>query len=82
MVVHTFRIVTVHFKLLTDVWCDIQYNLMFCFSFIQVYSVVNSYIVCYLLVKKMFNGMKAQPPKVKLHEIEISITVRYWRSLC
>ena len=52
MVACTFHIVTVCFKLHTDVWHDIQYNLMFCFSFIQVYSVVNSYIVCYLLVIK------------------------------
>ena len=52
MVACTFCIVTVRFKLLTDVWRDIQYNLTFCFSFIQVYSVVNSYIVCYLLVIK------------------------------
>ena len=43
-----------------------SYNQMFCFPFIKVYLVVNSYIV-----NKTFKCMEAQPPEIKLHKTEI-----------
>ena len=40
-----------------------SYNQTFCFPFIKVYLVVNSYIV-----NKIFKCMEAQPPEIELHK--------------
>ena len=63
-----------------------SYNQMFCFPFIIIYSVVNSYIV-----NKTLKCMEAQPPEIEQHKMEaeglrkrrpaVSITDRYQRSL-
>ena len=59
-----------------------SYNQMFCFPFIIIYSVVNSYIV-----NKTLKCMEAQPPEIERHKTEteylrkkrsgVSITDRY-----
>ena len=42
-----------------------SYKQTFCFSFIKVYLVVNSYIV-----DKTLKCMEAQPPEIELHKTE------------
>ena len=42
-----------------------SYNQMFCFPFIIIYSVVNSYIV-----NKTLKCMGAQPPEIEQHKVE------------
>ena len=42
-----------------------SYNQMFCFPFIIIYSVVNSYIV-----NKTLKCMEAQPPEIERHKME------------
>ena len=58
------------------------YNSMFCCLLYKfIYPVVNSYIVCYSLSLKRLTVRRLSLQEVELYEIEISITVRYRRSL-